>query len=121
MKVLCILSVLFLFASCATQISESGLYWGKYSNSLYEYKKNPSKENLLKHKNELIAIISKSKELKLRPPPGLQAELGTIYAEEKETNLAMENFVAEKSTYPESAVMVSTLVNILNNKKVSTK
>jgi hypothetical protein len=110
------LTILFL-SSCATEVSESGLYWGKYSSTSYEYKKNPSKENLLKHKNELLSIISKSNDLKLRTPPGVQAELGVIFMDENEEKLALENFIGEKKTYAESEVLMTRLLDLSKKKK----
>lgn len=104
------LLLLVLVTSCATtKVSQSGLYWGDYSKTLYEYKKNPSKDTLAKHKNELMKIISKSKELNLRPPPGIQAELGMILTNENDEKSAMNHFNSEAETYPESRVIITKI------------
>ncbi len=107
---------LLIIGGCAT-ISESRLYWGNYSKTLYEYKKNPSAENLAKHKNELQTILVKSKEMKLRPPPGIQAELGSIYMNEKDQKTAISYFSLEAETYPESKTLISRLMDIVSGKK----
>lgn len=108
---------LLLIGGCATTVSESGLFWGNYSKTLYEYKKNPSPENLAKHKNELQTILSKSKEMRLRPPPGIQAELGAIYMNEKDQKTAMNYFSLEAETYPESKILITRLMDIVSGKK----
>ena len=110
------LILLLVLCSCAT-VSESGLYWGDYSKTLYEYKKNPSTENLAKHKNELQRILNKSKELKLKAPPGIQAELGSIYMNENNKKEALAYFSSEAQTYPESKVLMTKLTEIINTKK----
>lgn len=114
-----ILMVLLLIASsgCATKVSESGLYWGDYSKTLYESKKNPSPESLAKHKNELIKIVAKSKELNLRPPPGIQAELGVVLMNEKDEKTAIGHFSGEAETYPESKTLVARLMDAVAGKK----
>ena len=49
-KTLLLSIIILLLCSCATQ----GLYyWGKYSHTLYEYKKNFTDESLEKHIEEL--------------------------------------------------------------------
>jgi len=116
MKKLYIIYFLLILSGCAT-VSESGLYWGNYSNTLYEYKKNPSQENLAKHKNELQEILLKSKEMKLRPPPGIQAELGTIFMNEKDQKTATDYFSLEAQTYPESKTLITRLMNVVSGKK----
>ncbi len=114
------LLLLLLLASCAT-VSESGLFWGNYSKTLYESKKNPSPETLAKHKNELIDILKKSKELNLRPPPGIQAELGVLLMNEKDEKSARNYFSGEEVIYPESKVLVARLIDIMTGKKEKKK
>lgn len=118
MKSISLILLLSFLASCMTHtVSESGLYWGDYSQTLYAYKKSPSPENLATHKNELMRIITKSRELNLRPPPGIQAELGVILMNEKDEKSAKEYFVGEGSTYPESKVLVTKLMEVSTDKK----
>lgn len=117
MKNFLIILILLASASCATKISESGLYWGAYSKTLYESKKNPSPETLAKHKEELMNILAKSKELNLRPPPGIQAELGVVLMNEKDEKSAIAYFSGESDTYPESKTLVTRLMDAVAGKK----
>lgn len=118
MKNISLILLLSFLASCMTHtVSESGLYWGDYSKTLYAYKKTPTPENLAVHKNELLTILSKSKELNLRPPPGIQAELGVILMNEKDEKSAKEYFIGEGNVYPESKVLVAKLMEASAEKK----
>ena len=78
-----IITVIFLcliFNSCTQK--KTIFYWGDYSNTLYEYKKDPNDENLAKHKEAMQDIISKSKEKNINVPPGVYCEYGYILAQE---------------------------------------
>lgn len=114
---LTLLFLSLLLGGCVSQVSQSGLYWGDYSKTLYAYKKTPSEENLALHKKELIKILEKSKELSLKPPPGVQAELGVILMNEKDEKAAKNYFLAESDVYPESKVLVGRLMEASMPKK----
>ena len=117
MKTLSILVFLFFISSCATKLSDSNLYWGDYSKTLYEYKKEPSEENMIKHKTELLRIIEKAKDLKIKSPPGTQAELGVMYAKTAELKKAKHFFLAELRVYPESKTLIAKLLKTLKTTK----
>lgn len=102
---------LILLAGCATiQVSQSGFYWGKYSNTLYDFKNSPSDETRVKHIAELNAIILKSQELKLNVPPGIYAELGMYTLEDGNKDMANKFFNQELGTYPESKAMITQIL-----------
>ncbi len=108
-KILVSLIALFtlaLFTGCAAKISASNLYWGEYSKTLYEFKKNPGSATRTAHIKELNSIIIKSNELNLRVPPGLYAELGMYLLNDGKKEKANEYFNLELKTYPESKTMV---------------
>ena len=85
-------------------------YWGDYSKTLYQSKKDITPEKLAKHKEELQSIISKSNEDGLRVPPGLNAELGYLLLLEGENDKAIIYIEKEKETYPESAKFMDDLL-----------
>lgn len=99
-------------SGCALQphVSDSKLYWGDYSHTLYEFKKNPGDETRKNHIAEINAIILKSQELKLRVPPGVYAELGMYTLEDGDAKTANKYFNLELQTYPESKAMVNQLL-----------
>lgn len=116
-----LLGVLVLAASlsaCAPMVSQSGLYWGTYSNTLYAFKKNPSPATRSAHIASIQAVIAKSKELKLRVPPGLYAELGMYMIEDGKKAEANRLMSLELATYPESKPLVD---QILKKKHASNK
>ena len=102
---------LLLLSGCATMsISQSGLYWGNYSHTLYEMKKNPGTDTRAKHIAEINDIIRKSNEKSLRVPPGVYAELGMYTLEDGNQNKANEYFNLELGTYPESKAMINQIL-----------
>lgn len=114
--VLVIISTLF-FIGCATK--QKPMYtWGKYSKSLYNYKKNPGEKSLAKHIEVLDKIMQDSKDKELRVPPGVCVEYGYILMNEGKTEEAINYFRIEEETYPESTVLIERLINNINGKKV---
>ena len=113
-----LLSIVIIFLySCATG-PKSLYYYGKYSHTLYEYKKSLSEEQLQTHINELHKIIYTSNKRKLRIPPGIYAELGFYYSKKSDFENAIKYYKMESETYPESQKFMKTLIdNIRNNSK----
>jgi len=99
----------FIFISlcgCATKVSQSNLYWGNYSNTLYMVKKEPSEASNAAHKEELESIVEKSKNMNLRVPPGVYAELGLYAMEAGDEATAKNYFRLEQETYPEGSILM---------------
>lgn len=107
-KILVSLMVIVFFSGCAAK--KQMYYWGNYSDSLYDSKKDPGAESLAKHKESLEKIIEESKNKNLRIPPGVCAELGYLYAAQNNTKKAIELFQMEKQTYPESTILMDRLI-----------
>jgi len=100
---LCIL----LIANCAPKRI---YYFGDYSQTLYRLEKNQNEESLLKHKQVLETIISKSGERNLPVPPGIYAELGYINMKTNNSKEAISLFQAELKLYPESKHLMDRLI-----------
>ncbi|WP_333654580.1 DUF4810 domain-containing protein [Dissulfurispira sp.] len=110
-KLLLFLLIGFLMSGCAKQ----QLYnWERYPFSLYKYKKDPTDENLQKHKEMLVAIMENSKEKDLRVPPGIYCEYGFILLKEGKKEEALKYFDLEEKTYPESAVFMQNLKSYID-------
>ena len=103
---LLIISLSFLFFGCA---APKMYYWGDYSKSIYAYRKNPTEENLQKHKRVLEVIVERSQQDNLRVPPGVYAELGYIYFRENKKPEALKFFEFEEKLYPESRIFMQRL------------
>lgn len=110
-KMLFVISIMFLIASCAPQ----QLYtWERYPFSLYKYKKDPCDDNLQKHKEMLVQIMENSKDKELKVPPGVYCEYGFILLKEGKKEDAYRYFDLEEKTYPESTVFMQNLKSHLN-------
>ena len=117
MKTIFIISTLSLMLGCITQLSDSKFYWGNYSQTLYQFKKNPNKKTSRQHKKELMRIIEKSEELGVSTPPGIQAELGYMMFNDGKLKRGMTLIKKEEKTYPESRVLMKKIYNKMKKVK----
>lgn len=104
--ILSLMVVLFL-AACAPPTL---YYWDDYSVTLYELKSEPSDEHLAEHIETLQTIIAKSKEKNMRVAPGICGELGFWLAKSGKTKEAITYFEVEKQTYPESQLLMDSMI-----------
>ena len=109
-KIIILSAMLLFFTGCAAKITESGYYWGEYSETYYEYIKSPSEETVTNHFNTLNHIISKSNELGLKVPPGVYAELGFITAKKGNNEEGIPFYEQEVKLYPESKHFIERLI-----------
>ncbi|MDX1693337.1 MAG: DUF4810 domain-containing protein [Ketobacteraceae bacterium] len=90
-----------------------GLYdWGGYNSHLYSYYENPDaaeafREALERH----IGYLESAGRI---PPPGLYAELGTLYLEKGDTAQAIIFYDKERQAWPESRPLMSSLIASLS-------
>lgn len=111
MKYTLLALISLLVIGCATPISQSNLYWGRYSHTLYNTKKEPGEESNQAHEKELLSIVEKSQEKNLRVPPGIYAELGIFALERGDKNAAANYFRLEQSIYPEGEALMQKALN----------
>lgn len=110
MKRAIIFPFLIFYISCAPQM----YYFGSYTDTLYKYKKEPNEETLAKHINELEEIIEKSKQKKLRVPPGIYCEYAFYLIQAGKSDDAIRFIDLEETTYPESIVFTKRLKRMIN-------
>lgn len=103
-----------LISGCAT-VSKSNLYWGNYSQTLYLVKKEPGEASNTAHEKELQSIVEKSKDMDLKVPPGIYAELGLFAKERGDHNAAQSYFGLEQDTYPEGATLMKRALSNKSN------
>lgn len=113
-KILPSLIIILILTSVGCATSNTNYYWGNYSSTLYNLKKNPGDDSLNKHIEELKRIISKSKDKNLRVPPGIHAELGYRLAETNEMEEARIELTNEATIYPESKTFIERVYSLLN-------
>jgi hypothetical protein len=102
------LFLLLLLTGCASQ---SIYYWGHYEEMLYtQYQmpgKAPPETQILKLEEDIQIAKSKNKPL----PPGFYAHLGYQYLQLGKTDEAQRSFVAEKTQFPESTVLMDRFLS----------
>ena len=101
-----------LLSACVAPISQSNLYWGNYSQTLYQVKKEPGAISSVAHEKELLSIVEESLKRNLKVPPGVYAELGIFALERGDNDVATNYFRMEQVTYPEGAVLMQRSLNI---------
>lgn len=106
------LLALIILSGCVTPVSQSNLYWGNYSQTLYQVKKEPGAESNKAHEKELLSIVEESNKRNLKVPPSVYAELGIFALERGDDNAATNYFRLEQDVYPEGAVLMQRSLNI---------
>ena len=89
--------------------------WGNYEPMLYASYKDPTKANEMRL--ELETQISETERLSQKVPPGLYAELGTIYLQAGDSNKAVDLYSKERSAWPESRGMMGALIKNLERRQ----
>ena len=105
---LALTALLAALSGCAT----GNLYqWGAYEQSLYEKYKDPSQSEAMRiHLTEHIRLLESSK---LKVPPGLYAELGSLHLEAGDSKAAIRYYELERQAWPESETLMTALITNL--------
>lgn len=91
---------------CAHQ-SASLYQWGSYQDQVYSHFKGDSPEQQIQALEKDLQVMQAANR---RPPPGLQAHLGMLYAETGNDAKAQQQLLAEKTQYPESTTYIDLLL-----------
>lgn len=113
-QIACIALCSSLLVACANMHKPPRVYWGSYSETLYQLKKEPSQASLSAHQAELLKILEKSKGWNILPPPGVCAELGKLYLEQGDKTMALSFLEQEVTHYPEAKPLISRVINNIN-------
>jgi len=92
-------------------------YWGDYSSTLYDLKKNPGDKTLDAHTKQLLLIIAESGKRNKPVPPGVYAEYGYILLKGGKEADGMEYLDKEAALYPESVVFVQRIKSEYSRRK----
>lgn len=98
---------LALLTGCSP--SKGIFYWGDYSSTLYDFKKEPSETTQKAHEKELLRVMKVSGEKNTKVPPGVNAEYGYILLRAGNETDGMAYLDKETALYPESAVFITRL------------
>jgi hypothetical protein len=111
---LALLSALLLIGGCHAH--ESTYYWGEYQSLLYKMHEAPGEAAPVRQ----VELLSKDVQVaagKGKPvPPGVLVHRGYMNLLLGRPDLAMVDFQAEKTRYPESAVFIDRLITGMTRK-----
>ncbi|MDR1163525.1 MAG: DUF4810 domain-containing protein [Candidatus Accumulibacter sp.] len=108
-----LLACAFLLGGCVAP--RSGLYrWNNYDQTLYESYKDADKTGELVTGLETLAVDLEKEQLRM--PPGLYAELGTLYLQMGELDKAIGMYTKERDTWPESKGLMDALITNLQKR-----
>jgi hypothetical protein len=103
------LATMFALSGCSSK--EPLYYYGDYSEEYYNYKKNMSPETQLELQKAIEEAIEDADDgSSERVAPGMYANLGYIYLKSGNTAKAKENFIKEKTLYPEAKHFMDRLI-----------
>ncbi|KNC88428.1 DUF4810 domain-containing protein [Trabulsiella odontotermitis] len=104
-------AAILLLAGCASNAPQKMYTWEGYQDSVYHYYTNKTSQQ--EQISELQKLVEISRASNKPVPPGVHAQLGMLYSNTGNSGLAMAEFNAEKTLYPESA----SYINFLTAKK----
>jgi len=100
-------------SGCATR--PTTLYqWGGYDELLYQSYKSPERTESLRV--GLETLLTRLELQKRQAPPGLYAELGTLYLEQGDHQKAVHYYGIERSHWPESKTLMDALIKTLERR-----
>jgi hypothetical protein len=108
---LIVLSLGTLTQASVSHAGKKRLYdWSSYERDAYLLAKSPSPENAARFEATLRRIISNADDAGRKPAPGLLAEIGYFFYQRGEFASAMDYFERERATWPESATLMSKMI-----------
>ncbi len=85
--------------------------WGEYEDQLYGAYKDPNKVAALTA--SLETLIAQLEQQKTKTPPGIYAELGTLYMQSGLNDRAIGMYAKERAAWPESKGLMDALISNL--------
>ncbi|MEZ7910943.1 MAG: DUF4810 domain-containing protein [Propionivibrio sp.] len=112
MRTLLTLLCVALLSGCVTTRQYQ---WGSYENDLYAAYKDPARsERLMEGLQSLISELEASKQ---KVPPGIYAELGTLYYQSGKLDDARALYEKERSAWPESQGLMAALIQSIERQR----
>jgi hypothetical protein len=99
-----------LLAGCASA-SRPLYYWGHYEDLIYAMYATPGAVDATTQIETLEADYQKARAENQPVPPGFHAHLGVLYYQAGKLDQARQQFLTEKTQYPESAIFMDGLLN----------
>ena len=88
--------------------------WGGYDNLLYQQYKDPTKTAEMRSRLEAhVAQLEKSEQ---KVPPGMYAEMGTLYLQADDRPKAIDFYQREEAAWPESRQLMQSMIETLKRR-----
>lgn len=88
--------------------------WGGYESMLYAGYKDPTKMEAMRV--GLEAHIVELENTRQKAPPGIYAELGTLYLQSGSSDKAIAMYTRERNTWPESKGLMDAMIRNLEKR-----
>lgn len=109
-----VVSILLILSGCSA--TNTSLYqWGNYQSNLQRYYQAPGNQDTMLL--DMLQHIRRQESKGQRVAPGLYAEVGTLYFEQRDTNKAIEFYKKEHDTWPESKPLMTAMIKTLSSFK----
>ncbi|XAV89095.1 MAG: DUF4810 domain-containing protein [Candidatus Symbiodolus clandestinus] len=83
--------------------------WDQYEKTLYQYYQ-PEKSSFAEQVSNLEKVVAQAAAKGKKVPPGLHAHLGLLYSKLGQTGKALQQFEAEKQSFPEATAFMGFLL-----------
>ncbi|MFT4902199.1 MAG: hypothetical protein ACI81V_001484 [Lentimonas sp.] len=105
--------ILLLAAMCLLSgcMKTTAYYWGDYEEQVYQMYAAPDQASALVQLEALEGDLQKAASLDQPLPPGMRAHMGFLYYQLNRYDEARAAFAAEKSAFPESALMMERFID----------
>ena len=114
-RIFFVVALAMLAAGCT---QSSALYrWGDYESLLYDMYIRPGTADPTTQIARLTEDITRTQAQGQRVPPGVHAHLGYLYYTQGQLDAAYEQFVTEKSLFPEATHFVDVILARMKKKK----
>ena len=111
MKLLLVVICSLAFTGCATR--QTLYQWGGYDELLYQSYKSPDRTETMRVGLEThVAALEKAHQ---KVPPGIYAEIGTIYLEKGDRGTAVSYYKKERETWAESKTLMDSMIKALES------
>ncbi|MCC5856481.1 MAG: DUF4810 domain-containing protein [Idiomarina sp.] len=107
---LLIVAAASVLAACETTPSQAR-YWTMYEEGLVRYYEDPAASAFFY--DRLVRAIQEAEANNIQVPPGLYADLGTLWFEQQNYVEAKRWYQKEYEAWPESRPLMSTLIQTL--------
>ena len=113
MRIFIVFLCSLILAGCATRPRQ--YQWGGYEDMLYSGYKDPNK--MVAMRLGLETQIGQLEQNRQKVPPGLYAELGTLYLQAESPDKAVTMYGRERDAWPESKGLMDALIQNLERQK----